>query len=184
MEDSKIIELFFARSEQAIVELSNKYGKTCFKIALNILSNPLDAEECVNDAYLGVWNSIPPQNPNPLYSYVYRIVRNLSIKRYHANTAVKRNSLYDVSFNELEECLATVSYIDEYDAQELSDAINEFLGTLNSANRIMFMRRYWFSESLADIAEVFGITEHNVAVRLYRIREKMRKFMNKKGVRI
>ena len=89
LDDRKIIELFFERSEQAIIELSNKYGSVCTKVAYNILNNRQDAEECVNDAYLGTWNTIPPQNPNPLLSYVSRIVRNLAIKKYHANTAEK-----------------------------------------------------------------------------------------------
>ena len=107
LEDSKIIGLFYERSEQAITELSQKYGAVCTKVADNILNNKRDAEECVNDAYLGAWNSIPPQNPNPLLSYVCRIVRNLAIKKYHANTAKKRNSIYDVALEELEDCFKT-----------------------------------------------------------------------------
>lgn len=102
MDDSKIIELFYERSEQAIIELSKKYGTVCTKIAFNILNNTQDTEECVNDAYLGTWNTIPPQNPNPLLSYVCRIVQNLAIKKYHTNTAAKRNSIYDVALDELE----------------------------------------------------------------------------------
>ena len=94
MEDSKIVELFYERSEQAIIELSRKYEKLCKKIAKNILGNNLDAEECVNDAYLGVWNTIPPQNPNPLITYVCKIVRNTAVKKYHNNTAIKRNTSY------------------------------------------------------------------------------------------
>ena len=100
MDDSKIIELFYERSEQAIIELSKKYGTVCTKVAKNILNDVRDTEECVNDAYLGAWNTIPPQRPNPLLSYVCRIVRNLAIKKYHANTAVKRNSIYDVALDE------------------------------------------------------------------------------------
>lgn len=102
MDDREIIKLFFERSEQAITELSNKYGTVCSKIAFNILNSKQDAEECVNDAYLGVWNTVPPQDPSPLLSYVCRIVRNLSIKKYRANTADKRNSIYDVALDELE----------------------------------------------------------------------------------
>ena len=101
LDDRKIIELFFERSEQAIIELSKKYGSVCSKVAFNILNNTQDTEECVNDAYLGTWNTIPPQNPNPLLSYVCRIVRNLAIKKYHTNTAAKRNSIYDVALDEL-----------------------------------------------------------------------------------
>ena len=121
MEDSKIIDLFYERSEQAIVELSKKYNSVFTKVADNILNDVRDTEECVNDAYLGAWNTIPPQNPNPLLSYVCRIVRNLAIKKYHANTAAKRNSIYDVSLNELENCFpASASVEDEFHANELA----------------------------------------------------------------
>ena len=106
LEDSKIIELFFARVEQAIVELSAKYGIVCNRIARNILKNDLDAEECVNDTYLAAWNTIPPQKPDPLRTYIFRIVRNIAITKYHSNTAEKRNSYYDESLAELEDCLA------------------------------------------------------------------------------
>lgn len=183
MEDSKIIDLFFERSEQAIDELSKKYGKVCRKVALNILNNTLDAEECVNDAYIGAWNSIPPQSPNPLSAYVCRIVRNLSIKKYHSNTAIKRNSYYDLALNELEECIASKDSVEtEWDARELAKIIDSFLDALDKENRVMFMRRYWFSDSLSEIALMFGITEHNAAVRLSRIRMKMRKYLMKEGV--
>ena len=104
MDDSKIIDLFYERSEQAIIELSKKYGAVCTRVANNILNNRQDTEECVNDAYLGAWNTIPPHHPNPLLSYVCRIVRNLAVNRYHANTAAKRNSSYDVALDELENC--------------------------------------------------------------------------------
>ena len=107
IEDEKIIQLFFERSEQAIKELDLKYGKVCHKVSYNILHNRQDAEECVNDAYLGTWNAIPPQRPNPLLTFLCKIVRNLSIMRHHSNTAIKRNSTYDVALEELEGCLAS-----------------------------------------------------------------------------
>lgn len=180
MEDSNIIDLFNKRSEQAITELNNKYYKIFKKISINILKNPLDADECVNDAYLGTWNSIPPQNPNPLLTYVCRIVRNLSIKKYHSNTAIKRNSYYDVSLNELENCFISSNTVElEFEANELTRKIDEFLTTLNTRNRVIFMRRYWFCDSLSDIAKLIGITEHNVAVRLSRIRSKLKKYLLK-----
>ena len=113
MDDSKIIDLFYARSEQAIMELSTKYGAVCSKVAKNILNNSHDAEECVNDAYLGAWNTIPPQNPNPLLTYICRIVRNLSIMKYHSNTAIKRNSFYDAALDELEDCLASSETVED-----------------------------------------------------------------------
>jgi RNA polymerase sigma factor (sigma-70 family) len=183
MDDAQIIDLFFERSEQAILELSNKYGKVCYRVSRNILNNTLDVEECVNDAYLGIWNSIPPQRPNPLLTYVCRIVRNLSIKKYHCNTAVKRNSYYDIALSEIEDCIPSLNSIDrDYSSKELAKIIDDFLDTLDQDNRIMFVRRYWFSDSLADIAKIFEITEHNAAVRLSRIRERMKKYLIKRGV--
>lgn len=183
MDDSKIIELFFERSEQAIIELSNKYGPICTRVAANILNNREDAEECVNDAYLGAWNTIPPQKPNPLLSYVCRIVRNLAIKKYHSNSAMKRNSIYDVVLDELENCFpASNSVEDEFNAKEIAHIIDDFLETLNRENRVMFVRRYWHSDSIATIAESFHTSRHNVSVRLSRTREKLRKHLIKKGV--
>ena len=99
--------LFYARSEQAVTELSQKYGTLCKRIARNILNNDLDAEECVNDTFYAAWTSMPPQNPKPLSTYICRITRNLAIARYHKNTAKKRNSIYDVALEELEECIPT-----------------------------------------------------------------------------
>jgi RNA polymerase sigma-70 factor (ECF subfamily) len=182
MDDSEIINLFFERSEQAIIELSKKYGKVCKKVSQNILNNVSDAEECVNDAYLGTWNSIPPQRPNPLLTYVCRIVRNLSIKKYHMNTAVKRNSYYDIALEELEDCIPSSNTDEEFDAKELAKVIDNFLDTLNRDSRVMFVRRYWFSDSLSEIAKMFGINEHNVSVRLFRIRKKMKKYLEREDV--
>lgn len=185
MDDREIIKLFFERSEQAITELSNKYGTVCSKIAFNILNSTQDAEECVNDAYLGVWNTVPPQDPSLLLSYVCRIVRNLSIKKYRANTADKRNSIYDVALDELENCFpSSVSADDEFNASETARIINEFLESLDKENRIIFVRRYWYSDSITDIAKQFGRNEHNISVRLSRIREKLRKHLIKEGITI
>ena len=111
IDDRKIIALFFERNEQAIKELSEKYGAVFTKVAYNILNNRQDAEECINEAYLAAWNTIPPHNPNPLLSYVCRIVRNLAIKKYHANTAAKRNSIYDAELDELENCFPSFGCI-------------------------------------------------------------------------
>ena len=185
LEDSKIIELFFARVEQAIVELSAKYGTVCGRIARNILKNDLDAEECVNDTYLAAWNTMPPQKPNPLRTYIFRIVRNISIARYHANTSVKRNSYYDVALDELENCLATALTVEqEISAKELSLQIDRFLDTLDKENRVMFVRRYWYSDSITDIAEMFQISNHNVSVRLSRTRDKLKTHLKKEGYEI
>lgn len=175
--------MFHERSEQAIMELSKKYGSICTRVADNILNNRLDAEECVNDAYLGAWNTIPPQTPNPLLSYVCRIVRNLAVKKYHANTAVKRNSIYDVALDEIESCFPTAASVEEeFTANEVAHMIDGFLETLDKQNRMMFVRRYWYSDSIADIAERFHTSKHNVSVRLSRTREKLRKYLMKEGV--
>ncbi len=183
LEDSKIIELFFARSEQAIIELSKKYEMICKKIAKNILNNMLDAEECVNDAYLGMWNTIPPQNPNPLLAYVSRIVRNIAIAKYHSNTAIKRNSFYDIALDELESCLASSSSVeDELTAKELTIMLNCFLDTLEREKRVMFVRRYWYADSIPEIAERFHISNNYVSVCFSRIRGELKKYLEKEGV--
>ena len=183
MEDHEIVELFFARSEQAIAQLQSKYGRRCLQVAGNILNNPLDAEECVNDAYLAAWNTIPPQKPEALPAYVCRIVRNLSIKRYHANSALKRDSRYDMALDELEECIPAEKTAEEQiAAEELAAAINQFLGTLNRENRILFVRRYWFSDSVADIAGMFGMSSRNVSLRLLRVRKGLKTHLEKEGM--
>lgn len=185
MDDSKIIEMFYERSEQAIVELSQKYGSILKKVAGNILNDKRDVEECVNDAYLGAWNTIPPQNPNPLISYVCRIVRNLALKKYHSNTATKRNSIYDAALEELENCFSLSSSAEEeFNAIETAHIIDEFLETLDRENRVMFVRRYWYSDSIADIAELFRTSNHIVSIRLARIRAKLKKYLIKKGISI
>lgn len=182
LEDSKIIEFFFAREEQAIVKLSEKYGTVCNQIAGNILKNNHDAEECVNDAYLAVWNTIPPQKPDPLRTYLFRIVRNITIAKYHANTSEKRNSYYDAALEELENCLAaSVTVEQEISANELSQEIDSFLDTLDKENRVMFVRRYWYADSISDIAKMFRTSSDNVSVRLFRTREKLKKYLKKEG---
>ena len=180
LEDSKIIELFFERSEQAISELSGKYGLVCLKVAFNILNNEQDAEECVNDALLGVWNTVPPQNPNPLISFVCKIVRNLAINKYNKNTAAKRNSIYDVALDELENCFSDTNLVeDQFDATETARRINDFLATLDSENRVMFVRRYWYSDSIQDLARLFNTSEHNISVRLSRTRDRLKKHLSR-----
>ena len=182
MNDSEIIDLFYMRSERAIMELAAKYGNACNKVTKNILNNILDAEECVNDAYLGAWNTIPPQNPNPLLTYICRIVRNLSIKKYHANTSVKRNSFYDAALDELEECVASSESVEaEISAKELTRQIDYFLDTLDAESRILFVRRYWYAYSISELAKQFGLKSNTVSVRLSRIRDKLRDYLKGEG---
>ena len=183
MEDEKIIDLFMARSETAIKELSIKYGTTCHKLSYNILRDMQDAEECVNDAYLGVWNAIPPEHPNPLLTFLCKIVRNISIKRYHANTAAKRNSTYDVAMCEVADYILSPNNVEsEIETKALARIIEDFLDTLSVENRVIFLRRYWFSDTYSDIARYIGITEKNVSVRLTRTRKQMREYLLERGI--
>ena len=183
MNDERIIELFFERSEQAIAELNNKYGAVCHSVSYNILNNHADAEECVNEAYFGVWNAIPPARPDPLLAFVCKIVRNVSLKRYEYNTAAKRNSRFDVAIDELDNCLASSVSVDEKIAEgELTKIIESFLDSLSKENRVIFLRRYWFGDTYADIAKRVGLTEKNVSVRLMRIRKKLREFLLEREV--
>lgn len=182
LEDSSIISLFWARSEQAIHELSRKYGSAVEKTAGNILSDRRDVEECVNETYLKVWNSIPPQKPNPLVSYVCRIARNLAINRYHADKAEKRGGNYALVLDEMEECIPSGMNVEtELEAKELAAAINRFLPSLNEEDRFLFVRRYWYADSVSALAAMTGGSQNRVSLRLFRIREKLRKALTKEG---
>ena len=183
MEDKQIVDLFFERKEKAISMLSEKHGKLFRKIAYNVLGNEADAEECLNDAYLAAWNTIPPKKPNSLASFVSKIVRNIAITRYHHQTAEKRNSYYDIALDEI------IDYIPSDDnnnsnATELADAFNAFLRTLSEEDCALFVKRYWYSESVTDIANAWQMTPHYVSVKLSRIRENLRKFLEKRGIGI
>ena len=182
-DDEKIIELFFERSEQAIRELDIKYGKLCRNLSYNIVNSRRDAEECVNDAYLGAWNAIPPVRPNPLLSYIVKIVRNISLKIYWRKEAAKRSGHYTIALEEIEGYIADQKTVeDEIEAGELARIIGEFLDTLTVENRVIFMRRYWFADSYKDIAEFMGLSEKNISVRLTRIREKMKQYLIEREV--
>ena len=181
MEDQKIIELFFARSELAIQALASKYEKLLHKISYHILQNNEDVAECLNDTYLGVWNAIPPARPNPLSAFVCKITRNLSLKRYRDNTASKRDATMDVSLEELSTSIPTPSAEEEWNAIELGRRINYFLGTLDKESRVLFVRRYWFADAVGDIAGDLHISENLASVRLGRIRKQLKKYLEQEG---
>ena len=183
IEDEKIIDLFFERSEQGIRELDNKYGAVCHKLSNNIVNSRQDAEECVNDAYLGAWNAIPPARPNPLLIYICKIVRNISLKIYYRKEAAKRSSTYTIAMEEIEACIADPKTVEaEIEARELARIMESFLDTLTTENRVIFMRRYWFADSYKDIAEFVGLSEKIVSVRLTRIRQKMKSYLAERGI--
>ena len=182
MEDQLIINLFFERSEDAISELNKKYGKICKGLANKFLHNEQDAQECMNDAYLAVWNTIPPQNPNPLSAYVCRIVKNIALKKYRANTAQKRNHYYDVVLEEVDEFLAVNETVEsEILAKEIGSRINAFLGGIMEKDRVMFVQRYWFCSSVEEIAKSLSVSKNYVTVHLHRTREKLRAYLKSEG---
>jgi RNA polymerase sigma factor (sigma-70 family) len=183
MNDEKIIELFFARSESGISELDNKYGKACHKLSYNIVNNRQDAEECVNDSYLGAWNAIPPERPDPLLTFILRIVRNISFNRYHKNKAAKRSCNYGTALEEIENSIADIKTVEsEIEAKELARIIENFLDMQSVENRVIFMRRYWFADGYEDIAALTGFSAKNISVRLTRIRVGLKKYLIEKGV--
>ena len=183
MEDREIIDLYWQRDQQAIHETSGKYGGFLWNIAWNILRSHGDAEECVNDTYLGAWNAIPPAKPNPLLTYICKIVRNISLKIYYRKEAAKRNSTYTIAMEEIEACIADPNTVEaEIEARELARIIESFLDTLTVENRVIFMRRYWFANSYKDIAKFMGLSEKNISVRLTRIREKMKQYLIEREV--
>lgn len=183
MLDHEIIDLFFERSERAITELTRKYGSAVKHVASNILRDALDVEECESDTYLQVWRSIPPKRPEYLGAYVCRIARNVSLSRYHANTAQKRNSFYDTALEELEETIPALSTVEsEYDAKELRVYLNRFLQAQSQDDRYLFLRRYWYGDGIRQIAESMDITPHTASVRLFRLRQKLQNYLQKEGM--
>ena len=182
MDDRAIIELYNQRDENAIGETQKKYGRYCHYIAYNILQSNEDSEECVNDAYMKVWNSIPPHKPERLSSFIGKITRNTALDRYAQNRAQKRDSGVALALDELEECLTVSAVEDLSDDLALKEAINSFLGTLPKRTRVIFMRRYWYLLSVKEIADGLEMSESNVKVTLLRTREKFRKYLEKEGI--
>ena len=183
MEDGRIIDLFFERSEQAVRELEAKYGRGVKALALNILGDVRDAEECAADTYLAVWNSVPPRRPEHLKAYTLAIARNLSLDRYQGIRARKRNSSYDLALSELEDCLASEGDAEtELEARELAKAINRFLAGLSREDRQLFVCRYYLAEPVKDIAARLNVKSGRVSLRLFRIREKLKNYLEREGL--
>ena len=182
MDDRSVIELYFARDERAIRETSDKYGKLCLRIARNIVGNAQDAEECVNDAYVGVWNAIPPAHPDDLCAFVCSVVRNVSLKRLRAVTRQKCSREMTVSFSELEEILPDGA-VDGREG-EVSAAISAFLRLQSEQVRDVFVRKYYFFDSVADIAKRYGFSQSKVKSMLYHTREKLKEHLTKEGIEV
>ena len=180
MEDLRIIGLLFQRSESAITEMQQKFGGLCRSIISNILPDTRDVEECTNDTYLRVWNSIPPHHPARLDSYLARIARNVALDRYDYNTASMRKTDLSLAYEELE--LYLPSCEKEPDTVEFRTFINRFLRSLPKTSRMMFIRRYWYGESIGEIAMAFEYSEEKVKSSLFRTRNKLREAMIKEGI--
>lgn len=177
MDDKYIVDLFFERDEKAIELTKEKYGNYCHTIAFNILGSEEDSNECVNDAFLGIWNSIPPHRPERLSAFLGKITRNISLNRLAKERAQKRFCTASVAFDEIDEFLP--DYVSVADEVVLKDLIERFLDSLGENERIIFLRRYWYFCSVKDIALSFGKSENNIKVTLLRTREKLLKFLEK-----
>lgn len=183
MEDEKIVDLFFARSEEGIARTREKYGKLCGYIAKNILGDELDAEECVNDAYLRLWNLIPPARPEKLSAFLGKLVRGISIDRMRKKSADKRSSAKtDLIDDELSEVLGACD--DGLESSLLRDAINRFLGSIEKEKRIIFVRRYWYMSEVRGISASLGISEGKVKMTLSRLRTELKNFLEKEGFEV
>ncbi|MBQ8407522.1 MAG: sigma-70 family RNA polymerase sigma factor [Clostridia bacterium] len=179
MTDGELTEMLLSRSEKALELLEKKYGKLCMHIARNVLCNDQDAEECVNDTYLRVWHSIPPNRPDSLLSYTLTIVRNLSLNRLLYNKAEKRAGNEGcISLSELDECLESLP---QEDSGELKELMNRFLDSLSEKDAVLFVRRYWYMDSVQTLCHISGYSENNVYQRLFVMRKKLRSLLKKEG---
>ena len=183
MTDREMIDLFFARDERALHEAGEKYGKYCLSVAMRILNVYEDAEECVNDTWLSVWRSIPPDRPDDLGAYLSRITRNLAIARLRRQNAEKRGGDVTVMIEELDECLSDGrSAEDEYASQQLKEAVKAFCSSLPQKDRSVFLSRYFYAHSEAEIAGAFGMSAGYVHTLLVRLRKKLKDFLAKEGL--
>lgn len=184
MDDSKIIELYWDRSEQAISETSKKYGRYCHYIAYNILHNDEDSEECVNDTYLRAWDSIPPQRPNKLQTFLGKITRNLSLNKWEKLSAEKRGAgQISVVLDELTECIpAEEDTTNTVENMVIRNVLDRFLDELPTDTRKMFVRRYFYMSPVKEIANEYGLSESKVTVTLFRTRKKLKTALEKEGI--
>ena len=183
MTDTQIIDLYWARSEEAILATADTYGGYCAAIAWNILHSREDTEECVNDTWHRAWNTMTPQRPNSLRAYLCRIVRNLSIDRWRQRYSAKRGGGMEALVLELEECVPAVPSAEEqWEAQEVARAVERWLQTLDEEERDLFLHRYWCGEAVKELAAGLGCSSNGLAQRLRRLRQSLRQALEKEGV--
>lgn len=182
MEDIEIIDLYWNRNEDAIRETDVKYGKYLRTVAMNILNDQEDAGEAVNDTYLKTWNAIPPQRPNAFLAWLSRITRSLSIDRLRFLSRKRRSaSQYDLSLDEMGECIGENSVDREYDAELLRDALNRFLRSYPEKSRNLFLCRYFYFDSLTEAAKHCGFSESAAKTQLFRMRQALRTYLEQEG---
>ncbi|MGI6616232.1 MAG: RNA polymerase sigma factor [Dethiobacteria bacterium] len=183
MEDQVIIELYWKRDEAAIQETDLKYGRFCHSLALNILAQQEEAEECVSDTYHRAWNAIPPERPLALRAWLGKIVRNVAINRWYYHRAQKRYQPMEEIFSELADCVPEPQTTESIvEARELTDYIDKWLDTLPKRDRVLFVRRYWNGEALQKLATSCSTSPNKLAGRMYRLRENLRTYLTEKGV--
>ena len=182
MEDQQIIALYFQRQEQAIQETDRKYGRLCHGIAVNVLSDRQDSEECVNDTYLAVWHQIPTTRPMSFRAFLCGITRNLALKKLEWRQAAKRRCPGTVSLEELENLLPDERFAPDASGEEIGACINAFLAQEPKEARQGFLRRYWYFDSVADIARRYGFTQSKVKSMLLRSRNRLREYLEQEGV--
>ena len=181
MDDTRILAMYRERDEHAIEETAAKYGRLCLTVANNLLANPEDANECVNDTYLAIWNAIPPAEPENLTAFICRITRNQALKRLETANAAKRTAEAEISIHELEEILPDARISPQVAEDELSRQINAFLRTEKPDARKVFVRKYWFFDSVSEIARRYGYSENKVKSMLFRTRNKLKIYLKKEG---
>ena len=184
MEDRKIIDLFLARNEDAIRHTADTYGRRLFTLADNILKNDQDAEENVNDTYMRSWDTIPPQRPRHFFAYLAKICRHFALDKLDWKSAVKRNAEVVSLTQEMETCIPDETRERELDSRELGRILDAFLRTLSDENQMVFLRRYWYVDTIAEIAFRYGISESAVNMRLNRTRSKLAAYLAKEGIKV
>ncbi|MDO5400877.1 MAG: sigma-70 family RNA polymerase sigma factor [Eubacteriales bacterium] len=182
MDDSQIIELFLARNEDAIFHTQQSYGRRLFSLADSIVKNREDAEESVNDTYWRAWDTIPPQRPQHFFAYLARICRNFSLDRLDWKNAAKRRAEVVSMTQEMEQCIPDASRDRELERRELGMVLDAFLRSLSRENRLVFLRRYWYVDTIAEIAARYGLSESAVQMRLHRTKAKLSDYLEKEGI--